>query len=410
MFKIYQSDSLSWEVEVSGSKNAALPILAANYLVDKQIKLLNLPDILDIKSLEKAWNWAFHNSKDYFDLTSPESTSIRASILLIPVWLLKFWKVNFCKPGGCNIWKRPLDAFDDAFIQAWVDIKNNWFKVYKVKSKPSSKIILQEFSVTTTEALLMYLSFLDNVDYDITVYNIATEPHVINFIEFLRNLWANIILLPNHKVVIKPSKINIKNYSFKIIWDYIEAWTFFALGSIVPNSKIVIKGVHFEDLISVFKISDKIGINYNIKDDYTIEVNSFNRKNYRSVKLQTMIFPWFPTDLQSIFWVILTQAKWVSKIFETLFEWRFSYLIELENLWANVEILNPYQAIIIWPSKLKWWYVTTKDLRGWWALIIAWAIAKWETYIANEKIILRWYCCIVDKLRNVWLNIEYINI
>ncbi len=411
MFKISQSSNLRWEIQVSGSKNAALPILAANYILDQseQIKLENLPYIIDVQKLKYVADYSFQNStKWYFDLTSQEATSIRASILLIPVGLLKFWKVKFCKAGGCNIGKRPLDAFDDAFMQAWIEITNKDVKVYKVRSKPQSKIILQEFSVTTTEALLMYLAFLKDIDYEITIYNIATEPHVVNLIEFLQNLWAKIKILPNHKIVVQPSKINIRKEKFKIIWDYIEAWTFFALWSVVEDSKIVIKGVNWEDLVSMFKIAEKIGISYRILDKDIFEVNSSNKKKYQAVKLQTMIHPWFPTDLQSIFGTVLTQAKWVSKIFETLFEWRFSYLVELENLGANIEILNPHQALIIWPTKLKWGYVTTKDLRWWWALIIAWAIAKWQTYIANEDIILRWYCCIDEKLKSIWLDIEKI--
>lgn len=406
MFKITYSNNLKWEITVSWSKNAALPIIAANYLTDQKIKLNNLPDILDVKTLLEAWNWALHNSKEYFNLTTPETTKIRASILLIPIWLLKFWIVYFCKPWWCNIWKRPLDTFDDAFMQAGVWIENNWYKIYKKIWKPKTKIILSEFSVTTTEALLIYLAFLSDIDYEIKIYNIAIEPHVINLIDFLKNIWANIKLNYNHSVTIKPSKINIKNDHFNIIGDYIEAWTFLWLWAIADNSELMVKWTNIEDLISVFKVSEKIWINIKILDKNSFIVNSKNKKNYKAIKLQTMIFPWFPTDLQSIFWVVLTQANWVSKIYETLFEWRFGYLTELENMWAKVEILNPHQALIIWPTKLKWWYVTSKDLRWWWALLIAWTIAEWQTYIMNENIILRGYSNILEKLKSVGVRIE----
>jgi UDP-N-acetylglucosamine enolpyruvyl transferase len=81
-----------------------------------------------------------------------------------------------------------LDAFDDAFMQAGVWVENQGYKIYKKINKPQRTIILQEFSVTTTEALLTYLSFLPNIDYEIKVYNIAIEPHVINLIHFLQSL------------------------------------------------------------------------------------------------------------------------------------------------------------------------------------------------------------------------------
>ena len=95
--------------------------------------------------------------------------------------------------------------------------------------------------------------------------------------------------------------------------------------------------------------------------------------------------------------------------FETLFEWRFGYLNELENLWAKLEILNPHQALVIWPTKLKWNYVSSTDLRWWWAMVLAWIMAQWTTNIMNEKIILRWYENIVQNLQNIWVNIKQID-
>lgn len=333
------------------------------------------------------------------------SKQIRSSILLIPVGLHKYGQIDFSNPWWCNIWKRPLDTFDYAFKCAGVDIiYKNDYKKYIVKRQPQKYIILPEFSVTATESLITYLAFLKNIDYEIKVSQIAIEPHVINLIEFLKTAGANIKLNYDHELIIKPSKIDIKQDSFKIIWDYIEAGTYFWLGAVADNSEIVLKWIDPNHLKSVFVIADKIGIQYEIWNDY-IKVNSYNKKNYKSCKLQTMIFPGFPTDLQPIFWTVLTQTNWISKIFETLFEGRFSYLTELENMWAKVEILNPHQAIIIWPTKLNWTYVATKDLRAWWALLIAWTIGKWTTYITNENIIQRWYENVLSKLQQIWVNI-----
>jgi UDP-N-acetylglucosamine 1-carboxyvinyltransferase len=122
-----------------------------------------------------------------------------------------------------------------------------------------------------------------------------------------------------------------------------------------------------------------------------------------------MIYPWFPTDLQSIFWTLLTQIKWISKIHEVLFEWRFGYFAELENMYAHIEILNPHEVLIVGWTKLKWNYVNTKDLRAWAWLILAWIVAEWETHIMNEHIIKRWYEDIVEKLKWIWVNIEEVN-
>ena len=401
MFKVVHSESLNWEVKISASKNAALPILAANYLVDKKISLTNLPKIIDVEILDQIWQeylWKW-------TLIWPLTERIRSSILLIPVWLFKYWKIAFSNCWWCSLGKRPLDTFDNVFQQAWVRVTvKSDRKLFKIVSKPKNKIIFDSFSVTATEALLIYLSFLDKIDYEIKLVNIAIEPHVVDLINFLKNLWANIKLNYDHSVVIKPTKINILSYEYEIVSDYIEAGTYFAFGAIADNSEIVIKNVNPDHLNSVFAIANKIWINYEIWKNF-IKVNSFNKKKYQPVKLQTMIYPGFPTDLQSIFWALLTQVNWISKIHEVLFEWRFWYFSELENMWARVEILNPHEVLIIWWKKLKWTYVNTKDLRAGASLILAWIVAEGETYIANENIIKRWYENIIEKLTWLWVNI-----
>ena len=390
------------------SKNASLPIVAANYLLDNQVKLTNKPWIVDLQVLEEIFDEAESKSKDFFDLTMDKATKIRTSILLIPYWLCRYGKVKFIGSGGCNIWKRPLDTFDDGLVKAWIKITNDEFKTYEIVWKPKKNIMMQEFSVTATEALLTYLAFADNFDYEINIYQVAIEPHVRDVIKFLNNAGADITLNVDHSIVVKPSKIQIKNPEFTIIPDYIAAGTYFAIWAGADDSEITIKNVNVDDLSSMYSIADRIWINFKILDKNTIKVNSFNKKNYKAIKFETRIYPWFPTDLQSIFGTLLTQANWLSKIFETLFEWRFGYLNELENLGAKVEILNPHQVLVVWSTKLTWGYVTSTDLRWGWAMVLAGIMAKWTTNIMNENIILRWYDNIIENLQKIWVDIKHV--
>ena len=406
MFKISYSPDLRGEVIISGSKNAALPIIAANYLIDQQIQLENKPDISDVRSIEKLAEDALSKSTDFFDLTSELATKFRASILLIPVGLKKFWEVRFVGSGGCKIGKRPLDTFEDALHKAGVEITHGQFKTFKVVGKPKKNIMLQEFSVTATEALITYLAFLDNVDYEITVYQVATEPHVKNLIDFLNAAGADIRMGIDHTITINPKKIAIKEPSFKIISDYIEAGTYFAIGAWADNSELIIRNVNVDDLSAMYNIASKIGINFKILDKQTLVVNSYNKANYKAVKLEIRIFPWFPSDLQSIFGALASQFDGVTKIFETLYEGRFGYLNELENLGWKIEILNPHQALVIWKTELHGGYVSSTDLRWWGAMVLAGIMAKGETMIMNEDIIARGYADILNKLSTIGVKIS----
>ncbi|MEF2176009.1 MAG: UDP-N-acetylglucosamine 1-carboxyvinyltransferase [Candidatus Absconditabacteria bacterium] len=406
MFKIKYSSGLKGQVSISGSKNAALPIVAANFIADNKVELTNLPDIKDLKMLSEIATKSLQESNGYLDLSYPEVSKIRASILLIPLGLVKYGKVVFCGSGGCKIGKRPLGTFDDALVQAGVKVTDDKLKTYELVSKSNKKIVLQEFSVTATESLITFLAFSQNFDTEVEIHQVAIEPHVINLIDYLRLIGADIIINYDHSITIKRSEIKIPDTQFKIIGDYIQAGTYFAIGAGADNSELIIKDFQVKDLESVFNFAKKIGVNFQIIDENSVKVNSYNKENYKAAKLQTMIFPGFATDLQSLFGTLLTQTKGISKIFETLFEGRFAYLAELENLGANIEILNPHQAIIIGPSKLRGGYVATTDLRGGGAMILAGIMAEGETYITNEDIILRGYDNIEENLKNIGVNIE----
>ena len=226
---------------ISGSKNAALPIVAANFCIDNQVKLNNKPNIKDIASMESLAKTSIEKSEGFFDLTDDLAKKFRASILLIPFGLVKYGKVKFVGSGGCNIGKRPLDSFDDALRQAGVKMTQDEYKTYEVVAQPKRNIMMQEFSVTAIEALLIYLAFAKDVDYEINIYQVAIEPHVRNLIDFLNNAGADIHLNVDHSIVVKPGTHKIKENEFEIIADYIEAGTYFAIGAGADDSELIIK-------------------------------------------------------------------------------------------------------------------------------------------------------------------------
>ena len=414
MFLISQSSNLHGTVSVSGSKNAALPIIAANYITGNQVVLTNEPMIADVQMLHTIAqeSIAISQELDYYDLTTDKCAKMRASILMIPYGLIRHGAVKFYGSSGwCKLGKRPLDTFDDALMQCGITITENQWKEYIVSSKPRKHIVLQEFSVTATEALITYLAFVSGVDYPIQINQIAIEPHVIDLIRFLKTLGAHIDLNYDNSLTIIPGinmKQNFAHYTHHIIGDYLEAGLYLSIGACAPNSDLTIQWVDIKDLLSVFNVCRAIGIDYTILGPTSFQVTSKHLAHYQSTKIQTHIYPWFPTDLQSTFGTVLTQCNGVSKIFETLFEARFTYLWELEKLWAKVEILNPHQAIVVWPTKLKGNYVSSTDIRWGSAVILGGILASGQTHIANEDIILRGYDRIVDKLQSIGIAIQQI--
>jgi UDP-N-acetylglucosamine 1-carboxyvinyltransferase len=132
MYKISYSPDLKGEVVISGSKNAALPIVVANYMIDNVIHLHNKPNISDIRNMEALAETALTTSETFFDLTNDLAKKFRASILLIPLGLIKYGEVRFVGSGGCNIGKRSLDTFDDALVKAGVEVSYDGdYKIFK---------------------------------------------------------------------------------------------------------------------------------------------------------------------------------------------------------------------------------------------------------------------------------------
>lgn len=189
-------------------------------------------------------------------------------------------------------------------MKAGIDITySGEHKIFKVARKPKHHIMLQEFSVTTVESLITYLAFCKDLDYEVTIYQVATEPHVKNLIAFLNTVGADITMEIDHTIVVKPvKKMEMKNAEFRIVSDYIEAGTYFAIGAGADHSELLIKDANVDDLSAMYNLADKMGINFHILDKHTIKVDSYNKPNYKAIKkLEVRIFPGFPSDLQSVF-------------------------------------------------------------------------------------------------------------
>ena len=414
MLIIKGNNKLSGVVKVSGSKNAALPIIWASLLLAGKVKLNNVPKIGDVKTfldiLENIWVvYSWEENTLFLDATNLNNDNlnfekikkIRSSIFLLSPLLYFFKSINIPFPGGCKIWKRPIDAHLNWLKAIWYDYELDWDNIkLNWETQSGDKILNAWFWVSSTENLIV-ANVLRNGKT--TIKNSAIEPHVMNLISFMREAWANIDIRYNHEIIITWVEKLASNLEFDIVSDYIEAWTYMVIAALVSEKYLDIKDARIEDLYTfIEKLKDAWVVVEDLWDD-TLRV--YKAENLKPVSFQTNIFPGFPTDLQSPFAILQSQAFWTSRIHEVLFEWRLNFLVELEKMTAKIAILNPHEAIIFWPNKLKWTTVTSWDLRAGMAMIIAGLIAEGETKVTNVEYIYRGYENFVEKLKNLWADI-----
>lgn len=415
MLVVKGKNKLKWEIIVSGSKNAALPIIWASLLLAGKVKLNKVPKIGDVNTfldiLESIWvKYFWEGNSLSLDATNLNNKNfnfekikkIRSSIFLLSPLLYFFKNIFIPFPWGCKIWKRPIDEHLNWLRAIWYDyefdgenIKLNWELNFW------EKILNAWFSVSATENLIVA-----NVlrKWTTVIKNSAIEPHVMNLVDFMVSAWANIELKYNHEIIISWVSELKKELEFDIVADYIEAGTYMVIAALASEKYLDIKNARISDLYTFIEKLKEAWVRVEDLWDDTLRV--YKCEEIKPVSFQTNIFPGFPTDLQSPFAILQSQANWTSRINEIMFEWRLNFLVELEKMTASIAILNPHQAIIFWPNNLRWTTVTSWDLRAWMAMIIAWLIADWETKITNIEYVYRGYENFVEKLKKLGADIS----
>lgn len=415
-FLITGGKKLDGEIDVLGSKNAALPIIAATLLSEEEIILENIPLIGDVfamldilKSMGSKQRWLAertlsvkNNEIEPGKINQSLVNKIRASVLLIGPLLAKFGSAKIHSPGGCHIGARPLDAhlkaFGDAGAEIDFDERTNLYNL-RLPKVTCSTITLKEQSVTATENLMMFFSlFPGKAEIRLS----AVEPHVVDLGKFLMNLGVGARGLGTTTIRIKgEKKLTSKNVRHSIVADYIEAGTFLVLAA-VTNSKIGIRNFPATHLESVLQKAKDFGVKYLFKDSLFIVEPSLLKASY----VKTQPHPGFPTDLQSLFGLLATQAKGESVIFDTLYEGRLKYVEELKKMGAQAKILDLHRAIVFGPTGLRGAEIESPDLRAGALLVIAALAANGSSVLHNIKQIDRGYERLEERLRILGADIR----
>lgn len=407
-------EKLEGEVRISGSKNAALPIIAATILNSSKSTLYNVPDIHDTQmmfeilkilgaKIDKRKNKVIIDTSKIKKCEIPEDLmrQMRSSVILAGSLIGKYKKATFSYPGGCDIGSRPIDLHLKGFEKLGITIQKEYGNINcKVEKIVGARIDLDFPSVGATENIILASVLAEG---QTIINNVAREPEIIDLQNFLNKMGAKIKGAGSNQVIIQGVK-ELKEVSYNIMPDRIEAGTFLCAAAITGGN-IKLNEVNPEHITPAIAKLEEANCKIKIEKN-SIEINA--PKKLKGLEIKTMPYPGFPTDLQSLFVSTLTIARGTSLMVENIFENRYKFIPELVRMGAKITIEGK-SAIIKGVRKLYGANVKATDLRGGAALVLAGLSAKGVTTIENIEYILRGYENFEIKLQKLGAQIQYIN-
>ena len=409
-FIIQGGKKLEGEIKISGSKNAALPIIAGTILNGGRTTLYNVPNIQDVNTMfeilkdigatiiKKKNKIIIDTSKIHkYEIADYLMRKMRSSVIIAGALIGKYHQAKFSYPGGCDIGARPIDLHLKSFEKLGITIKEEYGEMICNTEKIIGTQIHLDFpSVGATENIILASCIGEGVTI---INNAAREPEIEDLIKFLNKMGGKIKGAGTDKIEITGVK-HLSEISYNIMPDRIEAGTYLIAGAITGGDVKLLNAnsMHIEPVLDkLIEANCKISINKS-------EIELIAPKRVKAVDIKTMPYPGFPTDLQSIFGALLSTAKGTSIITENIFESRYKYVQELNRMGAKIKV-EGRSAVIKGTRKIQGANVIATDLRGGAALIMAGLIAKGITQIENIEYILRGYENIEQKLKNIGAKI-----
>jgi len=405
--------SLNGTINISGAKNASLPLIAMTILAKNAISIKNLPHVADIRTLLKLLTnlgakVEFLDEKVMVDtrpLNDTKATydivkTMRASILVLGPILARFGHCEVSLPGGCAIGQRPIDLHLKALEQmgANIEIKAGYIEATAPNGLQGCNIIFDKITVTGTANIVMAAALADGKT---SITNAAREPEVVQLCEVLNASGVNIEGIGTAFLTIDGTGGELLNIDeFAIIPDRIEAGTYLCAGAIT-KSEITLTNVEPKHLGAVLSKLEEMGSSFTLTED-TITIHPSDK--IKPVKIITQEYPAFPTDMQAQFMALATQADGVSIIEERLFENRFMHVSELQRMGADIT-LNGHTATVSGKTQLSATDVMATDLRASSALVLAALVAEGETDIHRIYHLDRGYDSLEKKLEGVGAKI-----
>ncbi len=403
---------LTGEVTISGAKNSALPLMAACLLTEEECVLEGIPELRDIQTMEKLLKSlgceVERDSKRLMHLSAKKIINyeapyelvktMRASVLVLGPLVARLKKARISMPGGCAIGDRPINLHLAALQKMGASItQSHGYVEVSAKKLRGANIYCDVPTVTGTENMIMAAVCAEGITI---IENAAKEPEIVDLVNFLRKMGAKIEGEGTSVIKVEGVK-GLKGAKHKVIPDRIEAGTFI-IAAAATCGNVLIKNCIPEHLEALeFKLREA-GIQI---EKYIDSIRVIGNRNIRSVDITTMPYPGFPTDLQAQFMALMTTAKGLSVIRETIFENRFIHVSELKRMGADITIKDR-NAIVKGVEYLTGAPVMVSDLRAGAALVIAGLMAEGETEVQRIYHLDRGYESMEKKLSRLGAKIK----
>ena len=415
--EVIGAKKLKGNIKISGSKNAALPILAASILSNKKIILNNFPNLKDTKTMikllesigsvikysKKKNSITIQNKKKLKTLASYNFLrTMRGSFLVLGSMLARYGNAKVSTPGGCNIGVRPIDIHLKALAKLGVNYKivDGYVHANSKKKLKGAKIKFPKISVGATENLIIASSMAEGTTI---LSRCAIEPEIKDLINFINCKGGKIQWIGKRTLKIQGVN-NFKEANYTIMPDRIEAGTYL-IAAAVTEGNLKISEINPNIIRTEIEIFKKLGLKIKTEKN---QINVVGVKDIKGINLKTSPYPGFPTDLQAQLMVLLCKSKKLSTISEEIFENRFMHVAELNRMGAKIKTKGN-KAFIEGNTNFKSAELMATDLRASVSLILAALIAKGKTTINRIYHLDRGYEQIEKKLRKVGAKIRRVS-
>ncbi|MDG2266371.1 MAG: UDP-N-acetylglucosamine 1-carboxyvinyltransferase, partial [Candidatus Marinimicrobia bacterium] len=401
------------EVDISGAKNAVLPLMTAALLIDGTTTISSVPDLRDTRTMMRllkiigadvsfVGNSMSINASKVNNLEAPYDLvkTMRASFYVLGPLLARFGEVRVSLPGGCAWGPRPVDFHLKGLekLGAKISLESGYI-LAKAKHLYGNKVCFDFPSVGATGNILMASVLARG---ETCIENAAKEPEIVQLCQVLNNMGAKIEGIGSDNIIINGVD-SLSPVDIDVIPDRIEAGTYLIAGAVMGDITLNnCNPKHLEDVLDKLKLAGaKIS-----STEKSISINKIDLIN--SVDITTEVYPGFPTDLQAQWMAFMSIANGKSSIVDTVYHDRFTHIPELIRLGADIR-LNENKAEIKGVEKLTGAQVMSTDIRASAALILGAIIAEGKTEISRVYHIDRGYDSIEKKFRSLGVDIVRVN-